>query len=218
MKYNAQKKQTQIRVSIALIALIITIATCLYITNTHNITKQTLFHERNKTIQQQSKLQRLLQEKKEFSESIKLWRQLQGESRSFDGLKIDDSKAILKNLEDTYKLTNTSITITPPIEIRDLHKNKTTLVISSEVTLSFETITDEIAFNFISELPKALPGYIKITSLKMERHNNLTDNTIKKLYNGTPVGLVKTNISFNWRDIKNIVPTDEIKTNNNTKL
>lgn len=210
MNYDTLKKQTQIRGAIALVAVILTVGVSVYISHMQSTTQTRLYRERNQTIQQQTKLQRLLQQKKEFAESIKLWKQLSGDSKSLSGLKIDESKDVLRRLENTYKLSNTSIIITPPEELYDIYKNDTTVVVSSKVTYAFETITDEIAFAFINELPKKLPGYIKIVSLKMERHGELNNDTITQLYEGTPVGLVRTHLVFHWRDIKNIAEEAEL--------
>jgi len=154
-----------------------------------------------------NKLNALNKKVSDVKEATKLWQRLNEKNKKREGLKIDSIKKILDDLKKRYKLvqTDADIDLSTPVELADIYKTETTVVVASKVTLKFRTITDEYAFSYVDALMKELPGYVKIQNLLLTRTNTpLTDDLLQRISKGEIPELVEGSITFDWRDLKDV--------------
>jgi|TARA_R110000868_G_scaffold320170_2_gene581122 hypothetical protein len=73
--------------------------------------------------------------------------------------------------------------------------------VNSNVRLSIEALDDIDVFSFIEILESEFPGYVQFQSVNITRHEELNADTLKKIGSGTPVSLVKADVSFLWHSV-----------------
>ena len=110
----------------------------------------------------------------------------------------------LKTLEN--KITNLKIVIAKPEEIKKDNSSglftDTVSVMSSEVSLQFEGLTDEYILEFVSSIVNEFPGYIQIMSFSLNRSELIDKESLKKIAAGDFSGLVDAKLKFLWSDFK----------------
>lgn len=119
-------------------------------------------------------------------------------------------KKVFTGLKDRYHLSLTGNNAFN--QIADLtdeqFKKKTAQVVASDADMNFQSVSDEIAFKFIRDLYKNLPGFTVITSLQLNKQSELSSQSLVDLGAGKFPSLVTTTLKFKWIGLKPIQPQD----------
>jgi hypothetical protein len=150
------------------------------------------------------KLNAINKKAKEIKEATKLWQRLNEKHKKREGLKIDSIKKTFDQFKKRYRLSEANLDLSTPVELVDIYKTDTTVVVSSEVTVKFKAITDEYVFSFIDAVLKELPGYVKVEMLQMSRTGEVNDDLLRRISKGENPELVAGSMTFQWRDLKDI--------------
>lgn len=160
---------------------------------------------------EESKLNKIIKQKEDFKESIRLWQRLSDNTKRREGLKIDRGQEILTQLQEEFYLNSFSSEFTLPEELADIYKTDTTVVVSSNVSIKFQSITDELALSFIDTLTRELPGYTKLQNLSLKAMGDtqgvLSTEDLQKISQGEFPSLIDVNLVFKWQDLKAITTT-----------
>lgn len=145
----------------------------------------------------------------EFAAANTLWEELSNKEKAQAGLRLNEAEDIFKALEEQYRLADVSLDLSKPKELQDQYKTRTTVVVTSDITVSFSAISDLHVFSFIQDLIAKLPGYTKIQSLSMSRGANLSADMIENARFGDYPRLVNVKLSLLWRNLKDITSEKE---------
>ena len=211
MKLLQLKKQLIIRIVIALSISAVIFATYIYLNGKEEDILQHQIAAKKKVSALQDRLQLMKKKEKEITEAITLYQRLNDNVKRGDGLNVETFQKTLEDLRDRYKLTQIIVDFTKPVNLEDIYKTDTTVVVSSTVTLKFSGISDEYLLSFVEALTKELPGYVKIHRLMLSRTSDLTDDLLHKISKGENVDLVSGEMTFMWRDLKDVSKKDSDK-------
>lgn len=204
MQLHDIKKQLAQRITIAGIVLASGVAGYFIVNHyEQNLEKQQQFAQ-NEISKLNSKISAFERQQEEYEEARKLWNKLSDTQKRQNGLEISGAQQLLDDLKNYYLLRSLKVNMSKPVELRDLYKTTTTVVMSSKVDLTFEGQSDEYIFSFIGALKKYLPGYMTVKSFRLVRELSVTPSVLEKIRLGTAMPMVKGDISFNWRDLKDI--------------
>lgn len=150
-------------------------------------------------------------------ESLLLYETLnkQNQNAGFD-LNRQKAKDLLDKLKNNARLSSLSLTMAPIAKLNDPNfKTKAADIISSDVTLNFEGLTDEQLYSFISAIKLYFPGYVRVNSLELTRQGELTNETFASISKGILPALVKGQLAFKWLGLKYIAkPSETAKADN----
>ncbi len=154
------------------------------------------------------KLIGLNQKTLEFSEAVKTWENLSEEDKKLEGLRINDAKDMLENLQKKYKLGNVKTSFSKPNDLGGTYKTEVINVIASSINMNFTAASDEYVFNIINDLTTNFPGFVQIKSFSINKSGVVSKEIIKKIAAGEDVALVTVSLDFFWLDLKYKAPTE----------
>lgn len=111
---------------------------------------------------------------------------------------------ILQEMTQKYRLAEMSFAMEPFAESGGDYARKTTVVISSKITLKFGAITDSLVFDFLSELPEKFPGHINILSVTMKKSGDIIPEALGEIGKGNTPAFLSAEIVFLWNGIKHV--------------
>jgi hypothetical protein len=152
----------------------------------------------------QNKLTTITKRAKEVRDATNVWQKLNEKHKKSDGLKIDSIKGLFDDFKKKYKLSDVDVDLSAPVELADVYKTETTVVVSSKVTVQFKGITDEYVLSFVDAVQKDLPGYVRIENLQFSRIGEISEDVVRRVSKGEFPGLVGGSITFQWRGLKDI--------------
>jgi hypothetical protein len=137
---------------------------------------------------------------------IKLWDQIERKEELYIGLNIDEGYKILNFLEEKYNLNLLNATIlTPEVLEQKSIADKEIVILYSIVELQIASATDFKIYDFIQNVMDSFPGYVSISRLHVAEVREFDDSIIKEIdQTGIWPSLIKTEVTFEWRDIKSI--------------
>jgi hypothetical protein len=139
----------------------------------------------------------------EIAEAEKLWGSVDGRLKEQSGIRIDAGKKLLDMLQTQYKLSkDPQLVLASPVELGDAYKTPSLVVVSSEGTLKFSGITDELALQFLDDFIRQFPGYLRINSFSLERKNEIGQDALRAISIGESPAIVTAQLSFSWRDLR----------------
>ena len=158
----------------------------------------------------QGKIDGMDQQTLAFSEAIEVWNSLPLEDRQMQGLRITDAKDLLDKLEKKYKLTGVQVSFSKPEDSKDEDLTTNSIVVSnSKVSITFKALTDEYVYNYIADIKKNFPGYIKLTSFYVRKAGEIDKGSLLQIAQGNMLGLVEAKIDFAWHDLQYNAPPPE---------
>lgn len=149
-----------------------------------------------------AKINTLEHKQQEYDEAKKLWDRLSDRQKKRDGLEIAATQQLLDQLKNYYLLRTLKLNMSKPVELTDRYKTTTTVVLTSRVTLVFEGLSDEQVLSFLGALFKYMPGYMTVRTFHISRELSVTDGVLEKIKLGTSLPMVKGDLTFDWRDLK----------------
>lgn len=153
-----------------------------------------------------SDIQKLDSTFKKAKESLDLYEQLQqSENSAESALSRKNIAESLNILKDRYKLHSLSLRMTPVKDLEDRrYLTDTTQVIQTEITLSFAGMTDELMFGFINDVLRQLPGYTRVSYLKMKRDLPIDNEFLLAVSREEFPPLVSGEVAFHLLGMKKI--------------
>ena len=133
-----------------------------------------------------------------------IWKAAGEKKRSFDGIKIDEVNEKFRSLTEDYNISNPIINISVPEKLSDgIYDRKSSDVLLSSVTISFDAVDDTRAMSFIKEFVANLPGYIVVNNFYISKAKDYTDDDLIEISLGKFNNLAVTvKFGFSWYVLK----------------
>ncbi len=110
---------------------------------------------------------------------------------------------LLNKLSIKYKINNLSIDVAPITEQKkEPFLQKTGTVITTSVSLEFDSSSDAHGFAFADEVLKNFSGYLNINFYSIQREQELTEEVIRELLKGGKTDFIQNKISFDWLGLR----------------
>lgn len=127
--------------------------------------------------------------------------------RDSAGLSLNRQKAkqTLDALKDKYHMPSIRLSISPVLDAKDpLLKRKTSSIISSDVGIRFEGLSDQHVFGLVAALPSEMAGSLRITRFVIFRVNNLSNDILLAITEKGMFTLVGGELQMEWMGIRKI--------------
>lgn len=154
-------------------------------------------HEKYSKVQQNSQLYQEAMRKK-------------GENRLY--INREQVRDKFNQFKDRYYLNNLRLSMQAIQEMADpLYKRKTNVMVSSEVSVTFDALSDIYVYQLMDAMAEELSGSCKIIKLSLSRNDsNLSAETLRSISQSGSASLVKGEVKFQWLGIK---PVEASETN-----
>lgn len=202
MSNKRDKKRLLLRIGILLVELVIAGTLYVLIDGKKKQQSERLDWLVNDIQKSKSNLSRLKSRAKEYSEAIVIWDNTPEHKRSLVGIRINPAKELLEELSDTYRFSKTNITFSKPAQEDSDLDRPTVAIISSDISMTFNAITDEQVFRFIETLDKRSPGMIQLKSISLNLDGEITKDLLEAIAAGERPELVRGSINMVWRNLK----------------
>lgn len=164
-------------------------------TKTEQLVKQT----KTQTTARRNEVMNLKDEYIRLQGDIKQYKEL--EARGFFG---DQNRVLAQDMFDRMQniagLLKARYAISPGTMIDDpIAKEANYSIISSPIVVSIEALDDMDVYSFLKLLQMRFPGSIEITKFDLKRNIELSQPILRQIGTGTPIVLVNSTLSFNWR-------------------
>ena len=209
MQVKDIKKNILSRMIVLLPILFLIVSALVYLNISHKktIEKEKLLRSDINSLE--SKLNKLISNKKRLSEDMAIWRDMTEEEKKLGGLRINDAKDKVDKLSKKFYLSDVRTTFSKPEKLGDEFITETVGVLSSNIKISFKGITDEYVIRFVESLTKEFPGFIQLESFSVTAEGDVDKSTISQIAYGQDAQLVKGTVSFVWKDMKYTKPTNQ---------
>ena len=127
--------------------------------------------------------------------------------RDSAGLSLDRQKVkdTVDKLKDSHYMPAVRLSVSPVADSKDTRMiRKTAQVITSEVGIRFEAVSDEELFAFIQGLPRELPGALRITKFSFNRTNAVSDDLLLAITQKGAVSMLSGDMQFLWMGIRTV--------------
>jgi hypothetical protein len=141
---------------------------------------------------------------KDINKALPIWERLQEEGKDFKGLKISESRKILEELKVKYNFSKLEVKLSKPELLKKEFKGKVVGVESSNIKISISAYLDVHLFQFIEELKRDFPGYIRINSYSFTLIKEIDEDFLEEMgtKKTTPI---TAEVDLDWRDLKELV-------------
>lgn len=132
------------------------------------------------------------------------------------GLSVDRSvvAARLNEIAAKYYVIGKT-TVSKTEELKDeKYKMPTSVVVSSEVKLPFEALTDEDIYAFIQAIDQEMPGIVRFRKFTIKRESKVTDQVINTIIKEGKYKLVSGELNFLIQGIRPVEPAAVAPVNN----
>jgi hypothetical protein len=218
MKKKVAKKKILISLVVFLGSVGIFVAIIVYLFSLQTKSKEKYDWLKNDISSKERKIRGLSDQALEFAEAISVWEEFDEETKLLGGIRINSAKNVIEALEKKYRLSDFTIVFSKPEMVdtskKPEYKNELINVSASTVAIDFGAATDDIVYNFVSELMEKFPGYITINAFSVNRVRDVETEDLEKLAAGENVTLVNVKVRFDWRDFKYNPPIENSPTEN----
>ncbi len=159
--------------------------------------------------QLKQKIAQLQSNNSNAGKTLKLYKQLIKESK-IKPLELNRKQisTLISSLSDSYRINNVNITIAPIKENKSgAFAQEAGTIITTEISIKFESPSDIHAFAFIDNLSKKFPGYLNIKSFDTQRTGEVSENTLRSLLKGGRANFIQNQITFSWLGLRPNVET-----------
>ncbi|MDB5490516.1 MAG: hypothetical protein JWO78_365 [Micavibrio sp.] len=80
------------------------------------------------------------------------------------------------------------------------------IILQSPVTVQIDALDDVDVYSFLYWIENGFPGQALITDITLERKQDIDENVLKQIGNGSPAVLMSANVNFAWNTF---VPRDK---------
>lgn len=125
------------------------------------------------------------------------------------GLSLDRQKVkdTVDKLKDQHYMPSMRLSVSPVADSKEARMvRKTAQMITSEVGIRFEAVSDEELFAFIQAVPKELPGAVRMVKFGFNRINPVSDDQLLAITQKGAVPMVSGEMQFLWMGIRAVDP------------
>ena len=111
--------------------------------------------------------------------------------------------SILDDLNERYRLSKLSVSISPIQELKnDSMQNTSNVVIYSEVALQFKGVSDEMILGFVNDITNQFLGYVNITEFSLLKEKDIDGEVLYAVSKGKKPTTVSGAMKFLWLGLK----------------
>lgn len=200
MKHLNRYAVDQLKIKLTLFILILGLFITLVYYQTSNSSAEKKFK------QQASSLKQKVQSKKNYlidsEKAVKKWNdEIIKRNPDRTGLKIEEFRALLDDLKDSFNLSNLKINLLAPSNREDVGNLKHIHLRNTTIKITFDAFTDIEVYKFISSIVNELPGYVQIDDLTINATNKIDESVAASISELGSRDIVKANLSIIWHDI-----------------
>lgn len=155
----------------------------------------------------------------ETKKYIDIWKTIPDSKKKFEGIKIDEINNKIAQSSEKYYISNQSIKLSLPEDLKDGVFNRKSLYVSyTNVTITFNAMDDIGAISFLSEFLGSLSGYAIITNCDIKKNKKYSDQDLIDISSNKAIGGVAVKIDFVWyvyRQKAEAIRFESNSTNNN---
>ncbi len=146
-----------------------------------------------------------LQDKyKKTQDNLQLYTEI-SEKNAHDGLSV--SRQLLRKKVNEFKprffLNDLSITMAPTTALTgNKYQYKTGGIVSSELTVSFDALTDEDIYSLMQAMRDELSGVLKVTKFSISRERKANDDSLREIARSGQYTMVKGSMQITWFGIQ----------------
>lgn len=112
---------------------------------------------------------------------------------------------VFNRLNDKFYLANLHLTMSGIDDIKNpSFKRKDFGIVSSEVIVTFQALSDEYVYAMLDQMQKDLAGSARLTKLTLKREGDITDSVLQAIVQRGTYPLVSAEIKFLWFGLKPI--------------
>ena len=199
MKIQRLRRNIAINFSASLILLCVSVGIILYITNKQELTVQEVSKINVETSIIKSQAQELESQTKDARKYKEVWKIIGDNKKNTQGIKMDEVNGSLQALAEKYSIFASSLQVLVPENLEaGVFQRKTIAISHTSGTLSFEALSDVKALTFINEFFSALPGYIVISGLDMNKSHKYLPEDFVSISLGKNPSILKVKVTFSW--------------------
>jgi len=106
-------------------------------------------------------------------------------------------------LNDKFYLSNLHLTMSGINEVKSADfKSKNAVIVSSEVSVTFQAISDEYVYWMLDQMQQDLAGSARLTKLTLKRGGPVTDEVLHGIIQKGTFALVNAEMKFLWFGVK----------------
>lgn len=149
----------------------------------------------------EGKISKSRQENNKLVDALNYWDSLPEGAKTMSGLRLSEAKEKLDEMVNTYWLSQVQTTFSKPaIEPHPDYSDFN--ISSSNVTISFDGISDTLIYAFADALRSDFPGFVTLKRFDVQQEGEMERETIKQIASGERPALFSGVVEFKWRDIK----------------
>lgn len=199
MKIQRLRRNIAINFSASLILLGVSVGIILYITNKQELTVQEVSKINLETSIIKSQAQELESQTKDARKYKEVWKIIGDNKKNTQGIKMDEVNGSLQALAEKYSIFAPSLQVLVPENLESgVFQRKTLAISHTSGTLSLEALSDVKALAFINEFFSALPGYIVISGVDMNKNHKYLPEDFVNISLGKNPSILKVKVTFSW--------------------
>lgn len=129
----------------------------------------------------------------------KIWLTVPENQKSTEGINVDKMNESLKYLASKYNISDQNIKLDVPQKLQNnMFNGKTIEVFHSPATLTFRSIDDVRALQFLAEFLQEMIGYTVVTNVSITKSRDYSDQDLIALSSGKNIHGIDVRIEFIW--------------------
>jgi hypothetical protein len=130
---------------------------------------------------------------------------LERQSQGKLGISRQDVRDKFNQYNNEYFLGNLRLTMSGIEELNgDKYKRRHGMIVSSEVNVNFEAISDEYVYDMLNAMQQQMSGSMKVTRISMQRQRGLSEDILRVISQKGTYPLVLGEIRFKWFGMKSL--------------
>lgn len=117
------------------------------------------------------------------------------------GLKLEEFRALLDDLKNSYNLRDLQVNLQAPSNREDIGNLKYVSLRYTTVSITFNAFTDIEVYKFIAALQNELPGYVQIKEFNINAANTVDINVANTIATQGAQNIISARLNIVWHDI-----------------
>lgn len=121
----------------------------------------------------------------------------------------DKLKDLLKQMKDEYRFSDAMrlrISTEKVSEKPEFTPLNYKVVVREDMEMNTAAISDVHVFSFLQELERRMPGFIRVTKLKITRKTGMSIEALAQLSSGNKLEMIDTALKFTWLTLEDKNP------------
>ncbi|MBL6664947.1 MAG: hypothetical protein ISQ34_03795 [Rickettsiales bacterium] len=168
-----------------------------------DILEQKLKAVKKETTQIDQKSQDLKSKQREIAKYIEIWKNLEENKKSLNGIDMDEVNSMVDSLAKKYYISSTDIKLGLPEPINTgIFNTKKIDVLYTKTIFDFKALDDASAMSFLDEFFNNIPGYYTISNVGITRKSTLSNQDLVSISKGKFPTIIEVNVQFFWYAFK----------------